>query len=48
MGYGLHDWIVIIYTLFGATGNYSAIAYLHTSQFIVTHTIVSSVSNTLH
>jgi hypothetical protein len=37
------DWIIgfinTLYTVLGTTGNYSAIAILHTLQFTVTHTL---------
>jgi hypothetical protein len=41
------DWMIVIvhtlYTVIGATGNYSAIAILHTSKFPVAHTLGFSV-----
>jgi hypothetical protein len=40
------DWMIrfidTLYTPLGTTGNYSAIADLHTLQFTVTHTLVLS------
>jgi hypothetical protein len=32
-----------LYTQLGTTGNYSAIAYLHTLEFTVTHTLGFSI-----
>jgi hypothetical protein len=37
------EFIDTLYTVLGATGNYCAIAYLHTSQFTVAHTLGFSV-----
>jgi hypothetical protein len=42
------DWVIgfidTLYTLLGTTGNYSAIANLHTLQFTVIHTHTSVLS----
>jgi hypothetical protein len=46
------DWMIgfidILYTTLTNTVNYSAIVDLHTLQFAVTHTLVSSVYDCLH
>jgi spore maturation protein SpmB len=44
---GVLDWMIgfidILYTQLGITGNYSAIAILHTLQFTVAHALGFSV-----
>jgi hypothetical protein len=44
---GVLDWMIIfidtLYTVFGTTGNYSAVTHLHTLQFTDTHVVGFSV-----